>query len=205
MDFRWLLFSFGCDIGAHYLFWYYYAWFWSSFSIMIWSMWSLIQLNNSICSFIRLIVSVAWVVHIVIYLLISPPLSPFLNEVFIKLDSVWGNFGLTYFIFPLHNDYFLLSIILIFMLCYLIRSSGYCSFCFLLLLPSACGDCWGNDAWSEISFRYDSPHEVMDFCRIGILFLFYLFVAVGWHFSDHSLIELICSQMGSHTYELFSL
>lgn len=126
-----------------------------------------------------------------------------------RSSSSWTVSGVTLdllsFIFPLHNDYFLLSIILIFMLCYLIRSSGYCSFCFLLLLPSACGDCWGNDAWSEISFRYDSPHEVMDFCRIGILFLFYLFVAVGWHFSDHSLIELICSQMGSHSYELFSL
>ena len=38
----------------------------------------------------RLIVSVAWVAHIIIYLLIDPPLSPFLNEVFIKLDDVWG-------------------------------------------------------------------------------------------------------------------
>jgi hypothetical protein len=38
----------------------------------------------------RLIISIAWVVHIVLYLLIDPPLSPFLNEVFIKLDSVWG-------------------------------------------------------------------------------------------------------------------
>ena len=38
----------------------------------------------------RLIVSVAWVAHIVIYLLIDPPLSPFLNEVFVKLDDVWG-------------------------------------------------------------------------------------------------------------------
>ena len=41
--------------------------------------------------FIRLIVSVAWIAHIVIYLLIDPPLSPFLNEVFIKLDDIWGN------------------------------------------------------------------------------------------------------------------
>lgn len=41
--------------------------------------------------FVRLIVSVAWVAHIIIYLLIDPPLSPFLNEVFIKLDDIWGN------------------------------------------------------------------------------------------------------------------
>jgi hypothetical protein len=33
---------------------------------------------------------VAWIAHIIIYLLIDPPLSPFLNEVFIKLDDIWG-------------------------------------------------------------------------------------------------------------------
>jgi len=33
---------------------------------------------------------VAWVAHIIIYLLVDPPLSPFLNEVFIKLDDIWG-------------------------------------------------------------------------------------------------------------------
>ena len=43
------------------------------------------------CWFDSLIVSVAWVAHIVIYLLINPPLSPFLNDVFIKLDDIWGN------------------------------------------------------------------------------------------------------------------
>lgn len=36
------------------------------------------------------IFSVAWVAHIVLYMLINPPVTPFLNEVFIKLDSVWG-------------------------------------------------------------------------------------------------------------------
>lgn len=46
----------------------------------------------SLLSSDRLIVSVAWVAHIVIYLLIDPPLSPFLNEIFIRLDDVWGTF-----------------------------------------------------------------------------------------------------------------
>lgn len=41
----------------------------------------------------------AWIVHIVIYLLISPPLSPFLNIVFIKLDDVWGLLGTLAFAF----------------------------------------------------------------------------------------------------------
>ncbi|KAL2557900.1 LIMR family protein [Forsythia ovata] len=47
------------------------------------------QLPLQITNLIRLIVSVAWVAHIVIYLLIDPALSPFLNEVFIKLDDIW--------------------------------------------------------------------------------------------------------------------
>ncbi|KAF6153625.1 hypothetical protein GIB67_027492 [Kingdonia uniflora] len=46
-----------------------------------------------------LIVSVAWVAHIIIYLLIDPPLSPFLNEIFIKLDDVWGLLGTAAFAF----------------------------------------------------------------------------------------------------------
>ncbi|THG21032.1 hypothetical protein TEA_020517 [Camellia sinensis var. sinensis] len=46
-----------------------------------------------------LIVSVAWIAHIVIYLLINPPLSPFLNGVFIKLDDVWGLLGTAAFAF----------------------------------------------------------------------------------------------------------
>jgi LMBR1 domain-containing protein 1 len=76
---------------------------------MNWSMRSRSQRNNFMCLFIRLIVSVAWVAHIVIYLLISPPLSPFLNEVFIKLDNIWGNFVniyiFSYKIFLLYNEY----------------------------------------------------------------------------------------------------
>lgn len=51
-----------------------------------------IDIKNLLPVFFRLIVSVAWIAHIVIYLLISPPLSPFLNEVFIKLDDIWGTF-----------------------------------------------------------------------------------------------------------------
>jgi hypothetical protein len=33
---------------------------------------------------------VAWIAHIITDLLIDPPLSPFLNEVFIKLVDIWG-------------------------------------------------------------------------------------------------------------------
>ncbi|CAN1771553.1 LIMR family protein At5g01460 [Linum perenne] len=55
-----------------------------------WALTILGYLAKLVLGSLGLIVSVAWIVHIIIYLLISPPLSPFLNEVFIKLDSVWG-------------------------------------------------------------------------------------------------------------------
>lgn len=54
-------------------------------------------LTYAILFVFRLVVSIAWVAHIIIYLLIDPPLSAFLNEVFIKLDDIWGNldFGIS--------------------------------------------------------------------------------------------------------------
>ncbi|KAJ0028082.1 hypothetical protein Pint_35171 [Pistacia integerrima] len=94
-----------------------------------WALTVLGYLAKLVLGIIGLIVSVAWVAHIVIYLLINPPLHPFLNEVFIKLDDLWGLLGTAAFAF----------------------------FCFYLLLAVIAG---GNDAGSEISFHYDSSHEV---------------------------------------------
>ncbi|XP_068340727.1 LIMR family protein At5g01460 [Pyrus communis] len=64
-----------------------------------WAMTVLGYLAKLVLGILGLIVSVAWIAHIVIYLLISPPLSPFLNEVFIKLDDVWGLLGTVAFAF----------------------------------------------------------------------------------------------------------
>ncbi|WVZ06727.1 hypothetical protein V8G54_020073 [Vigna mungo] len=47
----------------------------------------------------RLIVCVSWVGHIIICLLVDPPLCPFLNEVFIKLVDIWGLLGTAAFAF----------------------------------------------------------------------------------------------------------
>ncbi|CAL9113579.1 unnamed protein product [Musa textilis] len=65
----------------------------------VWALTVLGYLAKLVLGVVGLIVSVAWVAHIVIYLLISPPLSPFLNEVFIKLDSIWGLLGTAAFAF----------------------------------------------------------------------------------------------------------
>lgn len=128
----------------------------------------------------RLIVSVAWIAHIVIYLLISPPFSPFLNEVFIKLDDIWGNWRYIFLALSLYiyvvciyifsrNDNFLplysLSFQRIwFLICsFSFRSFGHCGICILLLLPSDCSHFWGYDAGNEIGFHYNSSHEVMNF------------------------------------------
>ncbi|XP_077230296.1 LIMR family protein At5g01460-like [Tasmannia lanceolata] len=64
-----------------------------------WAFTVLGYLAKLVLGVVGLIVSVAWVAHIIIYLLIDPPLSPFLNEVFIKLDHVWGLLGTAAFAF----------------------------------------------------------------------------------------------------------
>ncbi|XWS67240.1 hypothetical protein CRYUN_Cryun05aG0270400 [Craigia yunnanensis] len=64
-----------------------------------WALKVLGYLAKLVLGILGLIVSVAWVTHIVIYLLIDPPLSPFLNEVFIKLDDIWGLLGTAAFAF----------------------------------------------------------------------------------------------------------
>ncbi|KAJ4898288.1 LIMR family protein [Raphanus sativus] len=64
-----------------------------------WAFTVLGYLAKFILGIIGLIVSVAWIAHIIIYLLVDPPLSPFLNEVFIKLDDVWGLLGTAAFAF----------------------------------------------------------------------------------------------------------
>ncbi|KAK2980000.1 hypothetical protein RJ640_020026 [Escallonia rubra] len=64
-----------------------------------WAMTILGYLAKLVLGVLGLIVSVAWVAHIVIYLLIDPPFSPFLNEVFIKLDDLWGLLGTAAFAF----------------------------------------------------------------------------------------------------------
>ncbi|XP_078180936.1 LIMR family protein Os06g0128200 [Carex rostrata] len=64
-----------------------------------WALTVLSYLGKLVLGVVGLIVSIAWVAHIVLYLLIDPPLSPFLNEIFIKLDSVWGLLGTAAFAF----------------------------------------------------------------------------------------------------------
>ncbi|CAN0879737.1 LIMR family protein At5g01460 [Linum grandiflorum] len=64
-----------------------------------WALTVLGYLAKLVLGVLGLIVSVAWIVHIIIYLLIDPPLSPLLNEVFIKLDDVWGLLGTAAFAF----------------------------------------------------------------------------------------------------------
>ncbi|KAJ8898958.1 hypothetical protein K2173_008459 [Erythroxylum novogranatense] len=64
-----------------------------------WALTVLGYLAKLVLGILGLIVSIAWIAHIIIYLLVDPPLSPFLNEVFIKLDDVWGLLGTAAFTF----------------------------------------------------------------------------------------------------------
>ncbi|KAF9665200.1 hypothetical protein SADUNF_Sadunf16G0097600 [Salix dunnii] len=60
-----------------------------------WALTVLGYLAKLVLGILGLIVSVAWVAHIIIYMLVDPPLSPFLNEVFIK----WGATLMNSFLF----------------------------------------------------------------------------------------------------------
>lgn len=64
-----------------------------------WALTVLGYMAKLVLGVIGFIVSVAWVAHIIIYLLVDPPLSSFLNEVFVKLDNVWGLLGTVAFAF----------------------------------------------------------------------------------------------------------
>ncbi|WCJ28061.1 LIMR family protein At5g01460 [Euphorbia peplus] len=64
-----------------------------------WALTVIGYLAKLVLGVLGLIVSVAWIVHIIIYLLIDPPLSSFLNEVFVKLDDIWGLLGTVAFAF----------------------------------------------------------------------------------------------------------
>lgn len=44
-----------------------------------------------------LVVAVSWVLHIVLYVLIDPPVHPFLNDMFEALDGVFPLFGVAFF------------------------------------------------------------------------------------------------------------
>ncbi|KAL8146569.1 LIMR family protein At5g01460-like [Apium graveolens] len=64
-----------------------------------WALTVLGYLAKLVLGILGLVVSIAWIAHIVIYLLIDPPLSSFLNEIFIKLDDIWGLLGTAAFAF----------------------------------------------------------------------------------------------------------
>jgi LMBR1 domain-containing protein 1 len=43
------------------------------------------------------VVAITWIVHMVVYLIVRPPLHPFLNTMFTKLDDVFALFGVAFF------------------------------------------------------------------------------------------------------------
>nr|XP_024361955.1 LIMR family protein Os06g0128200-like [Physcomitrium patens] len=58
--------------------------------------WALTVIGYLACLFfglIGMVVSIMWLVHIIIFMLCSPPRNPFLNKIFIDLDNAWGLLG----------------------------------------------------------------------------------------------------------------
>jgi len=46
-----------------------------------------------VCGLLGVVVSLCWVLHIILYMLVDPPATPFLNDLFVDLDSVFSLFG----------------------------------------------------------------------------------------------------------------
>jgi len=60
----------------------------------------LLQLVGGILS---LVLSIVWIIHVILYTFVQPPVSPFLNAYFVALDRVFPLFGtLTYAIFSVY-------------------------------------------------------------------------------------------------------
>eukprot|EP00899_Mesostigma_viride_P010788 jgi/Mesvir1/19710/Mv09970-RA.1 len=62
-----------------------------------WALTVLSYLFKLIGGILGLIMSILWFVHIVLFIFFDPPLTPFLNDVFVKLDDVFGLFGTSAF------------------------------------------------------------------------------------------------------------
>ncbi|KAH8970953.1 hypothetical protein BDL97_02G115800 [Sphagnum fallax] len=58
--------------------------------------WALTVISYLTCLFfgiVGIVISVVWLVHIIIFMLVTPPIKPFLNDFFIRLDKAWGLLG----------------------------------------------------------------------------------------------------------------
>lgn len=64
-----------------------------------WAFTMLLYVGKLVGGIIGLFLSIAWILHIILYMLVQPPATTFLNQVFIKLDNAWGLLGTAAFTF----------------------------------------------------------------------------------------------------------
>ncbi|EFJ25674.1 hypothetical protein SELMODRAFT_413555 [Selaginella moellendorffii] len=62
-----------------------------------WAVTVLFYLAKLVFGILGLALSIIWLLHIIVFMLVNPPAFPFLNQVFIQLDSAWGLLGTTAF------------------------------------------------------------------------------------------------------------
>lgn len=110
-----------------------------------------------------------------------------------------GYVTLTPLLFIVINFSYILCLLIRLFVGNLNRTTWHCSICVLLLLPSACCYCRGNDAWSAISVYNHSPNEVIK------LYLQFLQVSSHSFASILSLLLTVCLfQVGWDTDEFLS-
>ncbi|CAN1853723.1 LIMR family protein At5g01460 [Linum perenne] len=154
-----------------------------------WALTVLGYLAKLVLGTLGLIVSVAWIVHIIIYLLIDPPLSPFLNEVFIKLDDVWGLLGTAAFAF--FCFYLLLAVVagatmlglrIVFITIHPMNVIQFCATAFgYYAQATAAQEIFGHTLESLRGIKYLYKYNVFQIAFIvfaGLTFVYY--AAFGW-------------------------
>ncbi|WVZ16841.1 hypothetical protein V8G54_009823 [Vigna mungo] len=149
-----------------------------------WALTVLGYLAKLVLGILGLIVSVAWVGHIIIYLLVDPPLSPFLNEVFIKLDDIWGLLGTAAFAF--FCFYLLLAVIagamvlglrLVFITIHPMNVIQFCSTAFAYYAQAtAAQEIFGHTLESLRGIKYLYKYNVFQIAFValaGLTFVYY--------------------------------
>ncbi|EFJ25482.1 hypothetical protein SELMODRAFT_413556 [Selaginella moellendorffii] len=74
-----------------------------------WAVTVLFYLAKLVFGILGLALSIIWLLHIIVFMLVNPPAFPFLNQVFIQLDSAWGLLGTT--AFAIFCYYLIMSVI----------------------------------------------------------------------------------------------
>lgn len=173
--------------------------------------WVLFQLSFFLKLFVGIVgilVSTVWLIHIVVYMLVDPPLSPFLNDLFIELDEIFPLFGTLAFglfclyltavtikghmklgldfgfldLYPVRANGTMMNSMLVNTALVLLSSTAVIQFCAsafpLYAADTAIEEIFGNDIENLIGIKYLYKEDVFLYCFLGFAALGMLLLLV---------------------------